>query len=236
MYDTANTRGNTWSVHTYNVAFSDEIGHFENCVTLDKATFNCKKPGVQDQSGLDEDDGNSFCVPGSDSLLVHINGCFSSDGDWDGQSYQNVWPGTNPNTSLDQLNHPEPVRFTSPLTHNGTMNYETIAFETDLPRLEASDSQDNPPFCDVTTGTNCFNPPLGAQFYPFYSTTIANNTCTWQEGGNYIPGTVNNFGGSSTAEYGPLLSEIFPVAGFTTVTRYENFNSGDMPNPCPMSG
>ena len=33
-------RGNTWSIHTYNVATSDEIGHFENCVTLD-ATGNC---------------------------------------------------------------------------------------------------------------------------------------------------------------------------------------------------
>ena len=31
-YSTANPRGNTWSAHTYNVAFSDEIGHFENCL------------------------------------------------------------------------------------------------------------------------------------------------------------------------------------------------------------
>jgi hypothetical protein len=30
-YSTANPRGNTWSAHTYNVAFSDEIGHFEHC-------------------------------------------------------------------------------------------------------------------------------------------------------------------------------------------------------------
>ena len=34
-YSTANPRGNTWSAHTYNVAFSDEIGHFENCVKID---------------------------------------------------------------------------------------------------------------------------------------------------------------------------------------------------------
>ena len=34
-YDTASPRGNTWSAHTYNVAFSDEIGHFENCLKLD---------------------------------------------------------------------------------------------------------------------------------------------------------------------------------------------------------
>ena len=34
-YSTANPRGNTWSIHTYNVAMSDEIGHFENCLAID---------------------------------------------------------------------------------------------------------------------------------------------------------------------------------------------------------
>src|SRR5579859_4211791 len=63
-YSTGNPRGNTWSAHTYNVAMSDEIGHFENCLKLD-TQFNCVHPGKQDSS-LDEDDGNNFCVPGSD--------------------------------------------------------------------------------------------------------------------------------------------------------------------------
>ena len=204
-YSTANPRGNTWSAHTYNVAFSDEIGHFENCLQID-ANFNCAMPGAQDAaSGLDPDDGNSFCVPGTDSSLVKIDGCFSADGDWDGQSYQKDWPGTNPSPGQDKKLHPTPVMFTSPLTDHGTKNYSTIAFEADLPRIEASDSQDNPPFCDTTTGANCVNPPNGAAFYPFYSTTNANGTCTWQEGGHFIPGTINDFGGSSTSEYGPLL-------------------------------
>ena len=57
------------------------------------------------------------------------------------------------------------------------------------------------------------NPPNGAQFYPFYSTRIANGTCTWQEGGPYIPGTINDFGGSSTSEYGPLLKTVYPRPG-----------------------
>jgi hypothetical protein len=158
-YSTANPRGNTWSAHTYNVAFSDEIGHFENCLQID-ANFNCTTPGAQDQaSGLDPDDGNSFCMPGTDSLLVKIDGCFSADGDWDGQSYQKDWPGTNPSPGQDKKLHPTPVMFTSPLTDHGTKNYSTIAFEADLPRIEASDSQDNAPFCDTTTGDNCVNPP-----------------------------------------------------------------------------
>jgi hypothetical protein len=233
-YSTANPRGNTWSAHTYNVAFSDEIGHFENCIQID-ANFNCAVPGAQDAgSGLDEDDGNNFCVPGTDSSLVKINGCFSDDLDWDGQSYQKDWPGTNPNPGQDRKLHPTPVMFTSPLTDHGTKNYSTIAFEADLPRIEAA--QDNPPLCDRTTGANCVNPPSGAAFYPFYSTTRANGTCQWQEGGPFIPGTINDFGGSSTSEYGQLLQTVYPVAGFTTTLFYNNFNSGDMRNPCPVKG
>jgi hypothetical protein len=231
-YSTGNPRGNTWSAHTYNVSYSDEIGHFENCVKID-ANFNCAQPGNQDAAGLDPDDGNSFCVPGTDSSLINIDGCFSSDGDFDGQSYQKVWPGTNPNIFVDRALHPTPVRFTSPTTGHGT-NYSKVAFEADLPRIEASDSQDNPPFCNRTTGADCVNPPTGAAFYPFFSTTNVNGTCTWQEGGDFIPGTTNDFGGSSTTEFGPLLQTVYPAAGFTTILRYNNFNSGDIRNPCPV--
>jgi hypothetical protein len=231
-YSTGNPRGNTWSAHTYNVAYSDEIGHFENCLQID-ANFNCVKPGALDSAKPDPDDGNNFCVPGTDSTLIMIDGCFSADGDWDSQSYRNDWPGTNPNVALDRKLHPTPVLFTSPRTNNGKTNYSTVAFEADLPRIEASDSQDNPPFCDTTTGVNCVNPPMGARFYPFYSTNEDSSGCIWQEGGDFIPGTVNDFGGSSKTEFGPLLKTVFPVAGPTTVVRYDNFNSGNMPNPCP---
>ena len=230
-YDTANPRGNTWSAHTYNAAFSDEIGHFENCLKLD-SQFNCVKPGNFDGSKPDPDDGNSFCVPAADSSLVKINGCFSADSDFDAQSYRHDWPGTLPNPAKDMALHPTSVLFTSPKTRNGTINLSTIQFEADLPRIEASDSQDNPPFCDTHTGMNCVNPPMGAQFYPFYSTGISGGTCVWQEGGRFIPGTVNLFGGSSTAEYGPLLATVYPSVGPAPVTRYDNFNSGSMPNPC----
>jgi hypothetical protein len=229
-YNTANPRGTTWAAHTFNVAFSDEIGHFENCLAID-AEFNCTKPGAQDPV-LDEDDLNSFCVPGSDSSLVHIDGCFSADLDWDNQSYRNDWPGTNPVPGQDRKFHPRPVLFTSPLTDHGTKNYSTVAFETDLPAIEAA--QDNKPRCNQTTGANCVNPPNGAKFYPFFTTRIAHGTCTWQEGGNFIPGTKNHFGGSSTTEFGPLLKTVYPVAGNTTIDGYNNFNSGDLANPCPV--
>jgi hypothetical protein len=232
-YSTANPRGNTWSAHTYNVAYSDEIGHFEHCNQLD-ANFNCAVPGSDDAT-LDDDD--VFCVPGEDSLVVHINGCFGSDDDFDGPSYQNDWPGTIPDATLDQKLHPEPVLFSSPITGGGH-DYPTIAFEADLPAIE--------PDCDTATGAGCVNPPPGSQFYPFFSnrrvhgsrggsldfSTDQRGSCVWQEGGDFIPGTVRDFGGSAAAEYGTLLSTTFPVAGFTTVQRFENFNSGDFANPC----
>jgi hypothetical protein len=226
-YSTANPRGNTWSAHTYNVAMSDEIGHFENCLAIDDEG-NCTQAGGQDPV-IDSDD--TGCVPGTDSLLVKINGCFASDEDFDGQSYRPDWPGTNPNVAQDQALHPSPVLFTSPTSRG--RNYPTIAFEADLPRIEASDSQANPPFCDRTTGANCVNPPHGAQFYPFYSTTVRYGSCTWQEGGKYLPGTTNDFGGSSTTEYGPLLKTVYPETGFTTEELFNNFNSGNLANPCP---
>src|SRR5262249_34502565 len=147
----------------YNLATSDEAGHSENCPAID-ANGHCPSAGAQDPS-LDADDVG--CVPGTDSTLVKIDGCFQSDEDFDGQTYRNDWPGTDPNPVLDQALHPTPVLFTSPLTHG--RNYSTIAFETDLPAIEVKGAQANPPFCDRVTGANCVNPPPGAQFYPFFS-------------------------------------------------------------------
>jgi hypothetical protein len=228
-YSTANPRGNTWSAHTYNVAMSDEIGHFENCLAIDATTGNCTKPGSQDPA-VDSDDVG--CLSASQSTVVKIDGCTGSDEDFDGQSYRLDWPGTNPNVAKDQVLHPQPVMFTSPTTHG--QNYQTMAFETDLPRIEASDSQANPPFCDRMTGANCVNPPMGAQFYPFYSTTTVHGVCRWQEGGKFLPNTTNDFGGSSTTEFGALLKTVFPTTGFKPEFLIDNFNSGDMANACPV--
>ena len=143
-YSTANPRGNTWSAHTYNVAMSDEIGHFENCLAIN-AQGNCTKAGSQDPS-LDADDAG--CVPATDSLLVKINGCFASDRimtgsrtAWTGRARTRTSPGTGPCTRH---------RCCSPARSLAGATYSTVAFETDLPRIEASDSQANPPFCNRT--------------------------------------------------------------------------------------
>ena len=82
---------------------------------------------------------------------------------------------------------------------------------------------------------NCVNPPMGAQFYPFFSTTMRHGKCVWQEGGKFLPNTTNDFGGSSAAEFGPLLKTLYPEAGFTPQLLINNFNSGAMANPCKVS-
>ena len=52
---------------------------------------------ADDEPGGTPDEDDAFCVPAEDSLLIKINGCFFDDEDFDGPSYQNDWPGTNPN-------------------------------------------------------------------------------------------------------------------------------------------
>jgi hypothetical protein len=226
-YSTASPRGNVWTAHTYNVAMSDEVGHFENCLKVN-SSFDCTKGGSEDPK---PDGDDQLCFPASFSSLVKIAGCeIFPDQDYDGQTYRPDWPGTFKNVALDQKLHPSSETFTSPLT-NGK-NYSTTEFETDLPAIEVKGAQFNPPFCNPSTGAHCVNPPMGAQFYPFYSTTVSHGACLWREGGRFMPHTVNDFGGSSKTEFGHLLFTLFPNSNGKPVVETNNFNSGAIKNPC----
>ena len=223
-----------WAAHTYNVSFADEIGHFEYCGGADPNTGACASPGATDPGGLDADDG--FCFDPADSSRIQIAGCLDTDIDFDGPEYSNHWPGTLPNARQDRSLNPQPIVFTSPLFtpdrgRNSLQNYDRVGFEADLPRIEAPDSGG---ICDRTTGANCVNPPPGATFYPIFSTTGDRGECRWQLGGTYIPGTRNTFGGSSTAEYGPLLLTTYASANAAgSVNRFNNFRRILSSNPCP---
>ena len=159
----------------------------------------------------------------------------ATDDDFDGTSYQPVWPGTDPNRGQDKKYHPSPITFTSPL-FNGSQNYSRVAFEADLPRIEAPDSGG---ICDRFTGTNCVNPPPGSNFYPIYTTGTstdnpsANGHCVWQFGGPFLKGTTNTFGGNSAAEYGPLLFSFYPNPNPAIRLRTNNFRQILSSNPCP---
>jgi len=223
-----------WAAHSYNVAFSDEIGHFEYCNA--ETSGVCTSSGVTDSAGVDGDDVG--CFSPADSTRIRIGGCLGTDGDFDGPEYQNTWPGTFSNPSQDAQFHSTPILFTSPVT-NGTTNYDRVAFEADLPRIEGGTVPpcqrhvSNP--ADPSPGTGCVNPPVGASFYPFFSTTSVGGQCMWQLGGDFIPGTTNDFGGSSAAEFGPLLALSYPAAGGTppVTVRYNDFRNVLGSNPCP---
>jgi hypothetical protein len=237
-----------WTAHSYNIAFSDEIGHFEYCNAVSSEGGSCTQDGVHDlDNGLPagaEDDFGCYDAAFESSLgLPPIGGCTATDFDFDGVPYQLVWPGTSPGT--DQQFHPSSILFTSPLFTNSNtkaqQNYARVAFETDLPRIE---SNTNPPCqrhvsnpTDPNPGQGCVNPPVGANFYPFYSTSGGSNACMWQLGGANIPGTKNTFGGSSAAEFGSTpLGLVYPAAGGQPQIIYEDFRQVLSTNPCTSSG
>lgn len=255
MYSTSSERTRaTWAAHTLNTSFSDEIGHFELCPAVDFEGGSCIAASADDPAGPDTDDQSGICFSGDFLALFGfqpIGYCINGDFDFDSASYKLKWPGTGP-SAADALLKPSPIRFTSPQFHrtDGDANdaddhvgelhdFSRVAFETNLPGNE----QTTIPACNVITGNGCTNPSPGAQFYPIYSTTRAHGddgTCSWQLGGPNIPRTGNNFGGTSTNEYGPVLPVLFilPIDA-----NHPNGNSGSFiadfrsihHNPCRTS-
>jgi hypothetical protein len=233
MYSTSTTQTRVpWAAHSYNIAFSDEIGHFEYCNAVDPSTGSCTSAGGGDSAADSDDVG---CFTAAQSLLVPVSGCIGSDGDFDGPSYLNVWPGTG-SPRHDAKFDPQPIAFTSPV-FNGSQRYSQMGFEADMPRIERPDFGG---ICNGATGAGCVNPPPGSQFYPIYSTTdhgpLPVRGCSWQEGGPAIPGTTSNFGGSSATEYSQnLLRLVYPSVNSAGQPApqfiYEDFRN-IIANPC----
>jgi hypothetical protein len=234
-----------WAAHSYNVAFSDEIGHFEYCNAVDTEGGTCTTDGVGDAdngrpAGAEDDFG---CYSAAFNALfgfVPIGGCTSTDFDFDGVPYRLVWPGTLADVALDRALHSRPVQFTSPVftdREGEQRDYSRVAFETDLPRIE---SNTNPPCqrhvanpADPNPGQDCVNPPKGADFYPIFTTRAREESCVWQLGGANLPGTTHTFGGNSAAEYGPLLTLAYPIPGGAVTLRANDFRNVLSFNPCP---
>jgi hypothetical protein len=233
MYSTSSEATQVpWAAHTYNIAFADEIGHFDYCTG--NATL---QPGGSCQGSANEgtstdsetsDADDTYCFPASSTLGVQVAGCIgTNDPGFDGTAYQAVWPDG------DVAHHPTPIEFTSPTT--GGANYDRVAFEADLPRIEAADLGG---VCNRTTGAGCADPPVSddgapVNFYPFYSIAQTHASCTWLIG-NDVPGvTTNDFG--KTSQYGSLLKSTYLAygGGGTTIQRYNNFRQVLSANPCP---
>ncbi len=211
-----------WAAHSYNIAFADEIGHWEYCAKAD-LNGNCI-------SGGDSDSDDQFCSNASASSRIKVGGCTQTEFDFDGVCYQDNWPGTNPAT--DKKMHPHPILFTSPLlapaTGGAFQNYTSAAQEADLPIIEANSGVS---FCDVFTGSNCTNPPPNANFYPFFSTVGVGNLCEWGLGGAQLPGATNTFGGSSTTAFGSLYPLIYNDSS-GSYTQFNNYQNALGSNPC----
>jgi len=217
MYATSSERTRaTWAAHTLNTSFSDEVGHYELCGAVDVEGGNCIVASPADPAGPDFDDRIGGCFSGGflgQFGLQPIGACIGGDFDFDSAGYKFTWPGTGP-AATDALLKPSPIRFTSPQfhrtdhdandadDHSGELHsFSRVAFETDMPINEFITN----PTCNIRTGNGCTNPPAGDTFYPIYSTFRTHGedgTCSWQLGGPNIPGTENNFGGTSTSEYG----------------------------------
>ncbi len=208
MYSTSSPKTRVlWAAHSYNIAFSDEIGHFDFCthINADSPTASCNgQEGVPgDQENADGDD--NFCFPAAESLRYPATGCTDSNAPgFDGVSYhQSYWPNASSLSSPSTT--PTPIDFSAPMTGAGyTTSYSQFAFETDLPRIEAADLGGSCIRFGPNKGQGCTNPPPtddgNAAFYPYYTRL---NNCDFVEGGNF--GTGNNFGGSSAAEFGPAV-------------------------------
>ncbi|MBO0869805.1 MAG: hypothetical protein J2P15_14695, partial [Micromonosporaceae bacterium] len=219
-----------WAAHSYNIAFSDEIGHFDYCTSVDPSTGSCTGlegvPG--DQEAADGDD--NACFTPAQSTRVKVTGCVDTNSGFDGTSYlKGQWPDGNLRL------HPEPFILTSPRTGPGLRsNYQRVAFEADTPRIEAPDLGGS---CNRATGEGCTLVPKTddgaiADFYPFFTTNGKSNGCEWVYG-NDVPGLSKvDFGGVN--QYGSQLSLqylVFGGGGATqnSINNYRQILSG---NPC----
>ena len=228
MYSTSSEQTRvTWAAHSYNVAFADEIGHFDYCndpsVTFGGSCSTTEGTGITTEAA-DADDGG--CFDKTASSLVQVSGCLGTNTGFDGVPYTPVWPDGN--TAL----HPTAIQFSSPKS-NGHQ-FQRMAFEADLPRIEDST------VCDRFTGAGCTlipttddlgpsGKPSPALFYPFFSTTKVGGSCMWQLG-NHIPGSTNDFG--QNAQYGTLLNSTYTTTGGGPTNRYNNFRQVLSTIPC----
>ena len=161
---------------------------------------------------------DGYCFPAG-SRTVRINGssatesapvagCFQNqyqngDLDFDGNPYRADWPN-------GSRNFPSTFRYVGPFT--GGKPYPKVQFESDIGGSSA--------LCDITTGSGCTTPPIGAAFYPFWSLNdtqalsgVSNpGVCVWNFGNDILGVTTTDFGGSTqygapdTARYGGTLA------------------------------
>jgi hypothetical protein len=227
MYSTSTIKTRaTWTAFPYNIAYSDETGHWQYCSQADPDTGQCTglegAPG--DQEPADADD--TGCFPASAATRDPVGGCIGANYGFDGPPYLNDWPN-------GSRHRPTPVMFTSPLTgRHYTSNYSQTSLAAPLPFDEYGGGHQA---CDIYTATGCTKLPITddgtpAQFYPyFYTTHVAG--CSWGEGTD-VPGlTVKDFG--KLDQYGTYDKDVY-YSGPTGPFTYSSVFINNFPrNVCP---
>jgi hypothetical protein len=202
------------------------------CTVHKNGTISCLHPTTQGPKGPTKcgttdplsgalcEFSDGYCFPkGSRPVVINgvpstetapVAGCFQTqyengDLDFDGTPYHaSAWPdGT--------ANHPTPIAISGPYT-TGFATYPYVQFETDVGGSSA--------LCDPANGAGCFAPPIGANFYPFFtlSESASNNgTCDWNFG-TVIPGKTASalggfaqYGAPDVARYGGTLASAVGV-------------------------
>src|SRR5207245_8838310 len=154
MYSTSSEQTRViWAAHSYNVAFSDEIGHLYYCTRVrpEPSTPPCGMCPTSAKEGLADDrehaEGaprstapgadDNFCFRADQSTLVPITGCQGSNGGFDGVPYKPLWADGNPD-------HAGAFFFTGFRTGQMlNLTYSRVAFEADLPRIEIAPAFQN---------------------------------------------------------------------------------------------
>ena len=230
MYSTSSPMTRVpWAAHTYNIAFSDEIGHFDFCSAV-TSSLTCNSGGKEgvgaNKEASDADD--AFCLPGGDAFLYLIGGCAGSNvPGFDGTSYLNDWPDG------VHSNRPTAIEFTSFLTGKDyDTNYSRTGFETDLPRVEQGIAG-----CDPFNAVGCTLFPTtddgtAAPFYPYYTIAASGGTCTWVYGNTVAGLTTNNFGANN--QYGTYDTGVdYTGLGGVPFAKADDFRHILSSNPCP---
>ena len=145
--------------------------------------------------------------------------------------------GREPTRIVDRTRSTTGRRSRSRARSSTAANYSRVAFEADLPRIEAADFGGN---CDrFSPARQLREPTAGLELLPDLHHGILDRQpererpLRWQFGGPYLKGTTNTFGGNSATEFGPLLFSFYPTPNPATRLRTNNFRNILSSNPCP---
>ena len=208
---------------------SDEIGHFENFLAID-ANFNCTRPAARTPAVWTRTTATTPASPPPTPCWSRSTAASAPTRTSTGSPTATTGPAR-PQPGRDRALHPSPVLFTSPLA-NGTTNYSNVAFETDLPAHRGGGRPGQPAVLRPDHRRQLRQPAERRAVLP----VLHDRHTTARAPGRRAelhPRHDRPFGGTSTAEYGPLLKTVYPATGFTTSHPLQQLQQRGPAQPLP---